>query len=539
MDWSYFSFEVDGIVTDVHDEARARDLLAAGQLLPETLIIIFQDGRQKQVRADSIGQMKPLFGASSTADNDWTFALGGKAPDPVAPPQSKQAETATKPKEPPKSVEPPPNPWIVPAPPTPPAQTAPKEPRALPPQPWWRKTSGVLGMIIALVIAGFFALTLIGGSKPYWATRAATVYDAPNLAAATTMTFERGQPVKGKKADFPGWIKIMDGRYQGRFARIEDFSATQPPLLDISSAGTHRMVFATQALEKAESGAAMVRNLARKEKVKVVGLLYAKDGTPWVELDLPGGTVGYIPAASIGLTAMAKVPEDIEPVVEVKNEVAINQPPKTSPMAAPPAPVPVGGTTPAPPPVIRDRCSQRPRPIEQMQCRHTDLAAYDSLLVETYNRARTANPGQTPLPPAIWRAGTECDYDYACYVGAYRGQIKELERIIEAGTSRPPPATGQGKKPRIKGDPSRWITSDDYPSDAARRGEEGTVAIQLSVGTTGSVTDCRITASSGSSSLDAQTCNLVTRRARFTPATDDAGNIVMGTHQQRITWRLP
>lgn len=51
----------------------------------------------------------------------------------------------------------------------------------------------------------------------------------------------------------------------------------------------------------------------------------------------------------------------------------------------------------------------------------------------------------------------------------------------------------------------------------------GTVHLRFVVGTTGRVTSCVVTRSSGSAELDGQTCAAIIRRLRYKPATDAAG----------------
>jgi protein TonB len=83
------------------------------------------------------------------------------------------------------------------------------------------------------------------------------------------------------------------------------------------------------------------------------------------------------------------------------------------------------------------------------------------------------------------------------------------------------------------------FSTDDYPQSAIRNEEQGTTAVRLTIGPDGRVSDCSITSSSGSSALDSATCNILKRRARFTPAKDQAGNPVSDTFPQRIRWELP
>ena len=81
------------------------------------------------------------------------------------------------------------------------------------------------------------------------------------------------------------------------------------------------------------------------------------------------------------------------------------------------------------------------------------------------------------------------------------------------------------------------IRQGDYPAEAVRKGEEGTVRVKLRVSSEGVVTSCTVL-QSASPSLDATTCRVITERARFLPAKDEAGNPVEGDFEQAIKWVL-
>jgi TonB family protein len=53
------------------------------------------------------------------------------------------------------------------------------------------------------------------------------------------------------------------------------------------------------------------------------------------------------------------------------------------------------------------------------------------------------------------------------------------------------------------------------------------------------VTSCTVTSSSGSASLDAATCRIMTERARFIPARDRRGRAVADSLSARVRWVLP
>ena len=103
----------------------------------------------------------------------------------------------------------------------------------------------------------------------------------------------------------------------------------------------------------------------------------------------------------------------------------------------------------------------------------------------------------------------------------------------------PPPKPSEAKPAQIKGDPSFGITSDDYPSSSQRNGEEGVTSIAYDIGVDGRISNCKVTGSSGSATLDETTCTLSTRRARYKPAQDAAGNPIPSHGTRRIRWQIP
>lgn len=82
------------------------------------------------------------------------------------------------------------------------------------------------------------------------------------------------------------------------------------------------------------------------------------------------------------------------------------------------------------------------------------------------------------------------------------------------------------------------FTSDDYPTRPLRRAVEGTVTFSVEVDSSGRVSGCRITATSGDSDLDRATCEIVRQRARFRPALDRSGRPMPDTISARVIWRI-
>lgn len=103
----------------------------------------------------------------------------------------------------------------------------------------------------------------------------------------------------------------------------------------------------------------------------------------------------------------------------------------------------------------------------------------------------------------------------------------------------PPPPPRTVEPARARANLASYVSNDDYPASAIRAEEQGTTRFRLTVGGNGRVTDCQVTGSSGSSSLDSTTCRLMRSRARFSPATDSNGNPTTDTVSGAIRWVLP
>ncbi|MDB5700489.1 MAG: energy transducer TonB [Sphingomonadales bacterium] len=103
----------------------------------------------------------------------------------------------------------------------------------------------------------------------------------------------------------------------------------------------------------------------------------------------------------------------------------------------------------------------------------------------------------------------------------------------------PPPPPPAAVKLTPRGNFQSLMSTDDYPPSALREGAEGTTGYRLEIGPDGKVTSCSVTQSSGSSQLDDTTCRLLTRRARFNPGKDSAGNPTGGVYPGRFKWVIP
>ena len=82
------------------------------------------------------------------------------------------------------------------------------------------------------------------------------------------------------------------------------------------------------------------------------------------------------------------------------------------------------------------------------------------------------------------------------------------------------------------------VRADDYPVKAIEALEEGATRIRINVSKSGRPIDCQIEVSSGSSTLDTQSCKLFMARARFEPVRDKSGKAVPSVVERNVSWRL-
>lgn len=198
---------------------------------------------------------------------------------------------------------------------------------------------------------------------------------------------------------------------------------------------------------------------------------------------LVNGVLGYALVNGLAYNVIRQAAEDLKTF-----DVEAEPPPPPDEPPPPPEDAPPPPQVAAPPPLVR-----------------TNLAPAPIQVVQTLNPTPPITYTAPPAPPAP--------------------------------AAPPPPRISQQAAP--KGSLTGLFSSEDYPPAAQRNGDQGTTAVRLTIGSDGRVSDCSVTASSGSSSLDSATCSIIRRRARFTPAKDQGGAPTSGSYSQRIKWVLP
>jgi len=142
-------------------------------------------------------------------------------------------------------------------------------------------------------------------------------------------------------------------------------------------------------------------------------------------------------------------------------------------------------------------------------------------------------------PPPLVRINTVAPQIQTTPVIQPAPPVTPVARPAPPAPPAPPPAPRVSQAARATGSLPGLFSTDDYPQSALRNEEQGTTAVSLTIGPNGRVSGCNVTSSSGSGSLDSTTCSILTKRARFTPAKDQAGQPIGDTSSARIRWQLP
>jgi TonB family protein len=91
----------------------------------------------------------------------------------------------------------------------------------------------------------------------------------------------------------------------------------------------------------------------------------------------------------------------------------------------------------------------------------------------------------------------------------------------------------------VIGNPGIWFGPDAYPAEAIRNAEQGRTVARIEVDAKGIPSNCSVTVSSGSSSLDARTCEIAIASLRFNPARDRGGTPIAASYTLPVRWVLP
>lgn len=193
-------------------------------------------------------------------------------------------------------------------------------------------------------------------------------------------------------------------------------------------------------------------------------------------------------------------------------------------------------------------CQARRDAMDRLLCEDPGLRTADARLRGSWNaaRRRMSGAGQRVEPLAAVRQRIAACRNAACAQRAFALETQRLDQLQPAPQAVAAPIPVVVAAPRCtprpatpRGNPGSWVSAGDYPSRAMRAELTGTVAFQVTVGVDGRVSGCRVTGSSGHAELDDATCRVVSRRARFDPASNEACQPAEGSYSSRVRWILP
>lgn len=101
----------------------------------------------------------------------------------------------------------------------------------------------------------------------------------------------------------------------------------------------------------------------------------------------------------------------------------------------------------------------------------------------------------------------------------------------------PPPVAAKVKKVPVIAPGAKRRFQPDYPPTSRRLGEEGSVILQVMVGTDGKVQEAKVQSSSGFPRLDEAALKHALRAWRFNPGTEDGKPVAMW-HSIKVTFKI-
>lgn len=111
------------------------------------------------------------------------------------------------------------------------------------------------------------------------------------------------------------------------------------------------------------------------------------------------------------------------------------------------------------------------------------------------------------------------------------------EDLVKSWGFDPAVEAGLTRRATPAANPASWIRDGDFPQKALLAGHNGLVQFRLDVDETGKVFGCRVLFRTDPDDFADHTCQLLTQRAKFTPALDSKGLPVKSFYISRIHWK--
>ena len=84
--------------------------------------------------------------------------------------------------------------------------------------------------------------------------------------------------------------------------------------------------------------------------------------------------------------------------------------------------------------------------------------------------------------------------------------------------------------------PTKWLTTGDFPREAAMEGASGIVQVRIDLDEKGAIVGCHILHRTSPDQFADLTCKLIVQRAKLSPALDASGTPVRSFYATKIAW---
>nr|WP_137676480.1 energy transducer TonB [Parerythrobacter lutipelagi] len=384
---------------------------------------------------------------------------------------------------------------------------------------------GAAGIVLLLLL-----VWLLGGSGHY-AAADVSVYDQPSYDAAVVGEVAYGTELALMPSAEAGWLEITEGPNEGSYIPESFVTDSEPPALDRSAAAALELPRSVPFYGVPDQSAEALGSYGPGTILSVTGAVDGDDGLQYLLFRAASGSVMDRPAY----------------VVRSETEVAQPERAPLPPAAVQEEDVPEPEETQAPErDSVSETCRSRRAGIERLACESPRIAGLDRQLSREWNAARDrfAAQGQTITPLDSFRQRASSCRTENCAARRLQQGIDLIRRQQPQARQTtapppPPPPVDRSRQAQPQRDLRSYFRASDYPRRAARDGRQGSVTVMLTIGGNGRVSGCNVTSSSGHSDLDKETCDVLRKRARFTPAADENGRATTGGFGPvSIGWQL-
>ncbi len=177
-----------------------------------------------------------------------------------------------------------------------------------------------------------------------------------------------------------------------------------------------------------------------------------------------------------------------------------------------------------------------PEPLELLQLRY----GIEKKQVRSVNLTKAQTERLAQATELRWNTA---NMDHSLPLGSMKDLIRVLEEcrsgLAEYWNGTEDKKALLKQEARLDKPVGRLFSSSDYPNQAVFARQSGTAKVVGLVDEQGRLADCMVVETSGVAVLDAQTCIMIHKRGKFTPAIGPDGKPAKSVFVQRVRWEMP